>query len=210
MNASSEQRRSFVQLRLPEATVRIPGITGLTLADLSLIPRWGVKGRDALAWLAGQGAGVPARDNAAETQRDGALIARLSPGEALVLAALPDGQSVLKPAIEALPPEGLGACYPVPRWDSHCWFAVAGADAPRMFAKLCGVDLAVQSFPDGSVAQTSVARLSAIVIRHDIGNAVAFSLLADTASAEYLWDCLIDAMDEFSGVICDIESLSSA
>ena len=79
-----------------------------------------------------------------------------------------------------------------------------------MFAKLCGVDLAVQSFPNGSVAQTSVARLSAIVIRHDIGNAVAFSILADSASAEYLWDCLIDAMDEFSGVICDIESLSSA
>ena len=97
----------------------------------------------------------------------------------------------------------------MPRWDSHCWFAVAGADAPRMFAKLCGVDFAAESFPDGTVAQTSVARLSAIVIRNDIGNAVTFSLLAESASAEYLWDCLIDAMGEFAGVICDVDSLSA-
>lgn len=79
-----------------------------------------------------------------------------------------------------------------------------------MFAKLCGVDLAAESFPDGTVAQTSVARLSAIVIRNDIGNTVMFSLLAESASAEYLWDCLIDAMGEFSGVVGDVESLSSA
>ena len=211
MNTSPDQRRSFIQRRMPAAgSAHITGGTGLKLADLSLRPRWGVKGRDAFAWLAGQGAGVPARENAAERQRDGSLIARLSPGEALVLASLPRGQSALQAAIEALPTEGLGACYPVPRWDSHCWFAVAGADAPRMFAKLCGVDLAAESFPDGSVAQTSVARLSAIVIRSDIGNAVTFSLLADSASTEYLWDCLVDAMDEFSGVICDIELLSSA
>ena len=192
------------------AAARVANVSGLKLANLSLIPRWGVKGRDASGWLTRQGASVPARDNSAERQRDGSLIARLSPGEALVLASLPRGQSMLQAAIEAMLPEGLGACYPVPRWDSHCWFAVAGADAPRMFAKVCGVDLAVESFPDGSVAQTSVARLSAIVIRNDIYNAVTFSLLADSASAEYLWDCLIDAMDEFSGVICDIELLSSA
>jgi sarcosine oxidase subunit gamma len=211
MNASSNQRRSFVQRRLPAAaSARITGGTGLMLADLSLVPRWGVKGRDAFAWLAGQGASVPARDNSAERQRDGSLIARLSPGEALALASPPGGQSGLQAAIEALPPEGLGACYPVPRWDSHCWFAVAGADAPRTFAKLCAVDLAVESFPVGSVAQTSVARLSAIVIRGNINGAITFSLLADSAGAEYLWDCLIDAMDEFSGVICDIESLPSA
>jgi sarcosine oxidase subunit gamma len=76
-----------------------------------------------------------------------------------------------------------------------------------MLAKLCGVDLADESFSDGSVAQTSLARLSAIVIRNDFGSGIAFSILADSASAEYLWDCLIDAMDEFSGSICGIESL---
>ena len=81
---------------MPAAAARIIGVTGLKLADLSLIPRWGLKGRDAFAWLAGQGAGVPTRDNVAERQRDGSLIARLSPGEALVLAALPDGQATLQ------------------------------------------------------------------------------------------------------------------
>ena len=210
MNVSSDRRRSFTQRRVLSMPAPGAGAAGLKLADLSLVPRWGVKGREAFAWLAGQGASVPARDNLAERQHDGSLIARLSPSEALVLASLTGSQAALKGAIEALPPEGLGAWYPVPRWDSHCWFAVAGADGPRMFAKLCGVDLAVESFADGTVAQTSVARLSAIVIRNDFGKTVTFSLLAESASAEYLWDCLIDAMGEFSGVVCDIESLSSA
>jgi hypothetical protein len=31
--------------------------------------------------------------------------------------------------------------------------------------------------------------------------------LAESASAEYLWDCLMDAMTEFSGTICDIKTL---
>ena len=58
-----------------------------------------------------------------------------------------------------------------------------------------------------AIAQTSVARLSSIVIRHDIVEAVSFSILAESASAEYLLDCLIDAMSEFSGAICDVEAL---
>jgi sarcosine oxidase subunit gamma len=180
---------------------------GLKLVDLSLLSRWGVKGREALAWLAAQGATAPTQDNRAARQSDGSLIARLSPGEALVLASVRDSRAAVAAAIEALPPEGRGACYPVPRRDSHCWFVACGADTPRMLAKLCGVDLADESFSDGSVAQTSLARLSAIVIRNDFGSGIAFSILADSASAEYLWDCLIDAMDEFSGTICGIESL---
>jgi sarcosine oxidase, subunit gamma len=79
-----------------------------------------------------------------------------------------------------------------------------------MFAKLCAIDLAADQFADGSVAQTSIARLTAIVIRHDIARTVSFSVLAESASAEYLWVCLADAMAEFSGEICGMESLSAA
>jgi sarcosine oxidase subunit gamma len=76
-----------------------------------------------------------------------------------------------------------------------------------MLAKLCGVDLAADQFANGAAAQTSVARLWAIVIRHDIAETISFSILAESASAEYLWDCLIDAMTEFSGATCAIETL---
>jgi sarcosine oxidase subunit gamma len=78
-----------------------------------------------------------------------------------------------------------------------------------MFAKLCAVDVAADRCPDGSVAQTSIARLSAIMIRNDIAGALAFSVLAESASAEYLWDCVIDAMAEFPGTIAPLDALRS-
>jgi sarcosine oxidase, subunit gamma len=216
MNPLTSARRSFVYRRLSASTqlkdadlAPRPAASGpqLKLVDLSVLPRWGMKGRGAFAWLKTQGAITPRGDNRAEPQDDGSLIARLSPGEALILSSVPDGRSSLALAIETIPPEGRGSCYPVPRRDSHCWFIVMGHDAPRMFAKLCGVDLAADQFTNGSIAQTSVARLSSIVIRHDIVEAVSFSILAESASAEYLLDCLIDAMSEFSGAICDVEAL---
>jgi sarcosine oxidase subunit gamma len=76
-----------------------------------------------------------------------------------------------------------------------------------MFAKLCAVNLAPDRFPPGQIAQTSMARLPSIIIRNDIAGALSFFLLADSASAEYLWDCLHDAMAEFGGSVCGAESL---
>jgi sarcosine oxidase subunit gamma len=219
MNAIDDMRRSFIHHRLASSETasnrfkqgrQNAGVEPvLELVDLSILPRWGVKGREAFAFLNKHGARIPADNNHADRQSDGSLIARLSPAEALILPLLPSGQSILAQSIESVPPEGQGACYPVPRRDSHCWFIVVGDAAPRMFAKLCGVDLAADQFAKGSVAQTSVARLSAIVIRQDINAGLGFSILADSASAEYLWDCLVDAMTEFSGATVKLEAFNA-
>jgi sarcosine oxidase, subunit gamma len=219
MNPLTCARRSFVYRRLSASTsprgtddsngarFALGSETKLKLVDLSVLPRWGLKGRGTFAYLEKLGAITPSNDNKTKAQRDRSLIARLSSGEALILSSLPDGTASVAQAIETLPSEGRGSCYPVPRRDSHCWFIVAGSDAPRMFAKLCGVDLAADQFANESICQTSVARLSAIVIRYDIAGTVSFSILAESASAEYLWDCLVDAMAEFSGAICGVETL---
>jgi sarcosine oxidase subunit gamma len=202
MSSEPLARRSFVYRRLRQADVAASSgrvDAPLKLADLSLVPRWGLKGRGVGAWLARYGARIPSDDNGAEIQNDGSRVARLSPTEVLVLSPR-DGQS-LADVIERIAPEGEDACYSVPRRDSHCWFVVTGEDAHKMFAKLCAVDLAPDRFPNGQIAQTSVARLSAIVIRNDLKGTLSFSLLADSASAEYLWDCLLDAMTEFGGVV---------
>ena len=224
MSPLSFARRSFVYRRLLDARVSFAGIgdaslgdrseaaspaAGLKLVDLSVVPRWGLKGRGISSWLDRQGATMPRSDNRAEPQPDGSLIARLSPAEVLILAPV-DARSRFADAIESLPAAGEGACYPVPRRDSHCWFVVTGQDSSAMFAKLCGVDLAPDRFPAGQIAQTSVARLSAIVIRHDIGGSLAFFVLAESASAEYLWDCLLDAMREFAGIVCGADAIRPA
>ena len=42
----------------------------------------------------------------------------------------------------------------------------------------------------------------------DLGQAPAFHLLVDSASAEYVWDCLMDAMAEFDGRPAGLNALA--
>jgi sarcosine oxidase subunit gamma len=209
-------RRSFVYRRVAEANVSFVVLdgagfgetsepaslaSGLKLVDLSVLPRWGLKGRGIASWLARHGMTMPVADNRAERQQDGSLLARLAPAEVLILAPV-IGKSVLAEPIERMAPGGEDACYGAPRRESHCWFVVIGSDAAKMFAKLSPSRFAI-----GQIAQTSVARLNAIVIRQDLGGLLAFSVLADSASAEYLWDCLLDAMAEFAGAVCGADAI---
>jgi sarcosine oxidase subunit gamma len=214
-------RRSFVYRRAAEAKVSFVAFddagfgqtsdpaslsAGLKLVDLSVLPRWGLKGRGISSWLGRHGMTIPSADNRAERQQDGSLLARLSPAEVLILAPLA-GKSIIAEPIEQMAPSGEDCCYPAPRRESHCWFVVIGSDAAKMLAKLCGVDLSPSRFDVGQVAQTSVARLNAIVIRADLGGMLVFFVLADSASAEYLWDCLVDAMAEFEGAACGADAI---
>jgi sarcosine oxidase, subunit gamma len=101
--------------------------------------------------------------------------------------------------------EDLERSYPVPRLHGSCWFRITGAQAPTLFAKICGVDLRVQKFPNHQIAQTSIARLNGVICRDDLGEEPSFHLLADSASSDYLMACLADAMAEFGGHIAPKE-----
>jgi len=84
---------------------------------------------------------------------------------------------------------------------------VAGDALPEMFAKLCAIDLRHAKFADLDIAQTSIARMSAILTRVDIEGNTVFYLLVDSAAALYLCDCLLDAAAEFGGRIVGIDVL---
>ncbi|MEX2648607.1 MAG: sarcosine oxidase subunit gamma family protein [Alphaproteobacteria bacterium] len=168
------------------------------LADASALRRGGYKGWTALDWLRGQGVAI-GDNNTTVVQDEGSRVARLADSEALILGDLA-GRSALLDRVEAAWSfEGAVGAYPVPRPDTNFWFRITGAHAANMLAKMCGVDLRPRKFPDGAVAQTSVARMSAIVIRHDLGATLAYDMIADSAAAAYMWRCLLDAMDEFEG-----------
>ncbi len=220
------KRRSFAAPKLVEAGATFEAVDGCAaalrfgadadelntaarcgLADLSPLPRFGMKGRGAPAWLAGQGVAVPESPNTATRQADGGLAARLSGTEVLLLGDLQAGSrcAELEAAWWAEREKAREAArgYPLPRRDSHCWFRVTGERAAEMFAKICAVDLRPHKFAELSVAQTSAARTAVIVIRDDPRGGEetvpGYHLLADSASACYLWDCVIDAMLEFDG-----------
>ena len=58
-----------------------------------------------------------------------------------------------------------------------------------------------------AIAQTSIAKMSAILTRADMGTTPVFHLLVDSAAALYFCDCLLDAADEFGGRIVGLKAL---
>lgn len=178
----------------------------LGLVDLSPLPRTGVRGPRALAWL-GEQAGwpVPEVSNQSAATGDGALVLRLSAGEAVIVPGIGSDGNAVRELHDSIP--GAGA-WQVPRRDSHCWFVLRGDTAVDCLAKLCGVDLRPGPFPPGSIAQTSVARLNTVVCRDPVASAPTFHLLADSASAVWFWDALLDAMQEFGGGPLGIDELT--
>jgi sarcosine oxidase, subunit gamma len=181
--------------------------TQLALADLSTLPRTGFKGTGAPDWLEEHGAKLPNSPNQAAQQEDGSLVARLSNDESLILGDL-NAESTLPSMLqERWSLESARRVYPLPRRDSHCWFALTGKHASAMLAKVCGVDMRTHKFAAGTVAQTSLARVNAIILRNDLATTSCLFILSDVSSAEYLWDALLDAMAEFEGCPVGIAAL---
>ena len=228
---NTQPRRSFVYRALQAAGARFVTVNGgavaldfgrpveretaqarnLGLADLSVLPRTGFKGAGSVEWLTAQGLQIGSDSNKAYRQPCGALAARLAPTEVFLIDSL-DGTGALIALVDKAwswgserPRRLIG--YPMPRAESHFWFTVCGQFAPTMFAKICAIDLRLHRFREGAIAQTSVARMNAIVIRADLGKAPAFHILADGASAEYLWHCILDAMEEFDGAPAGLAAL---
>jgi len=227
--ASDSLRRSFLQRRLEREGAEFAPLNGgavamrfppagevdaartMGLAELSLLPRTGFKGRGTVEWLTGQGLKIGPDSNKAFRQSNGAWALRLAPTEILLIDALGGSGQLINQLNgawkwgEQAPRQAQG--YPMPRQDSHCWLMVTGTRAPEMFAKVCGVDLRPGKFAQGAIAQTSMAKMSAIIARADLGRTLAYNVLADIASAEYLFGCLEDAMAEFDGRLVGLAAL---
>ncbi len=171
----------------------------LTLVTLSDLPRLGFKGRGTLDAMKARGFFVDATPNRAYRQADGSLCMVLAPGEVFLLAAPHGDGGRFEALLHDWRIEDEERTYPLLRRDSHAWFAVIGNNASEFFARLCGVDLRPRAFPDLSIAQTSLAKLNAIILRADVGDMPVFHVLADSASADYLQHCLADAAGEFDG-----------
>ena len=180
---------------------------GIVIVDLSPFPRLGFKGRGTVPAMQARGIAVEATANRAFRQTDGGLCLVLAPGEVILLSNLNgDGERLAQ--LEAdWRIEDEERTYPLSRRDSHAWLAVAGEALPEMFAKLCAIDLRRDKFADLAIAQTSIAKMSAILTRADMGTTPVFHLLVDSAAALYFCDCLLDAADEFGGRIVGLKAL---
>jgi sarcosine oxidase subunit gamma len=182
-------------------------VRSLAIADLSPLPRVGFKGRGTIEAMKKRGVAVDATPNRAFRQTDGGLCLVLAPGEVILLSNLAGEGAKLDEMVNSWRIEDEERTYPLLRRDSHAWIAVTGAFAPALFAKICAIDLRLDKFPDLAIAQTSIAKMSAILTRADIGGTPAYHVLADSAAALYFCSCLTDAAGEFGGEIVGVGAL---
>lgn len=180
----------------------------LGLVDLTPFARSGFKGKQAIHWAKTQGLNIGESNNQAYLQGNGALVARLSDTEVLILNNIHSEQNQCILLEDEYAKNKPAQCYSVPRNNSSAWFMITGKFSTEMFAKICGIDLRLKSFSNGTIAQTSIARINGIIIRNDMNNTPAFYLIFDSASTDYMWSCLKDAFVEFQGAPVGDSALS--
>ena len=203
--------KTLASIKAPESEME--QVKKLSLCDLSALPRTGFKGKGTIEWLAIHKMSVPEKPNLAINNSEGCLIIRLGLTEIMLLGNVNEKSEFITSLNEswyqyrasAKEPHG----YILPRQDSHACFALSGKYVADMFSKTCAVDLRPTKFKNHMVAQTSVARVGCIIIRSDLDETLNYYLLADTSSAEYLWDCLLDAMHECGGTVVGLQSIKA-
>lgn len=76
---------------------------------------------------------------------------------------------------------------------------LTGRTAAQALSKVCAVDLAEATTPDGAAFRSSVAKVTTDVVRDDAGGGGVRSYLlhCERSSGQYLFECLLDAGKEF-------------
>ena len=77
---------------------------------------------------------------------------------------------------------------------------VIGPDSQALLSKVCGLDFHPSVFPNETAKQSSLAKTTQLIIRCDIGELLAFSIIGTQSLGPYIWDTLIEAGREF-GVV---------
>ncbi len=84
---------------------------------------------------------------------------------------------------------------------------LCGPQAASVLPKLCALDFASTKFPDRSAAQTSLAKVRALIIRMDAGPLLAYYLVVDRSLADYVWEVVYDAGQEWDAIVLSQDSL---
>ena len=208
----SEQNGYIVASSFKDSDTEISTAQRLALCDFNHLQRIGLKGIGTCEWLKSQNIIVPEKLNHAVIY-DNYVIARLGVNEVFIIDSL-KYQTNITTKIEDQwhqdTSQKTKMCgFIIPLQHSHACFSITGKYAYKMFSKLCSVDLRVKIFANHMIVQTLLAHLSVIIIRHDLKSLNHYFLLCESASAEYCWDCLLDAMHEFNGKIIGTDTLKA-
>ena len=74
---------------------------------------------------------------------------------------------------------------------------VIGPDSQELLSKVCGLDFYPSVFPNETAKQSSLAKTAQLIIRRDIGELPAFSIIGVQSLGPYIWDTVMEAGGEF-------------
>ena len=74
---------------------------------------------------------------------------------------------------------------------------VIGPDSQQLLSKVCGLDFHPTAFPNETAKQSSLAKTAQLIIRRDIGELPAFSIIGAQSLGPYVWDTMMEAGKEF-------------
>ena len=68
-----------------------------------------------------------------------------------------------------------------------------GSQSAELLSFLCGLDFHKSQFPNQTAKQSSVAKTSQLVIRHDLAELPAYALIGGRSFGAYLWQTILEA-----------------
>lgn len=73
---------------------------------------------------------------------------------------------------------------------------VVGSHGRRLLSRLCGLDFHDSQFPAGTAKQSSLAKTSQLIIRHDVADVPAYALIGPRSLGAYLWQTIMETGDD--------------
>lgn len=177
-------------------------LDGVALADLSFLPRFGLKGPAAEQWLESQHIALPAKANSWVSLPGAGVIARLGRSEFfLEEGADADTVGEIRTALGT----GASGVYPVIRQDA-C-FALAGVRVNQLLVQTCNVNFEEFGPEERDAVMTQMIGVSVLAIRISYQPMLCYRLWCDPTFAPYFWETLSEIAGELGGGVIGADSL---
>jgi glycine cleavage system aminomethyltransferase T len=176
-------------------------LSDLALADLSGLGRRSLRGADAASVLRTADYEPPERPLSARGQKEGSLLCRLVGAEYLLISDPHRADDT--PAALAI--AETSDCFETFYADATVDLLVIGRRSRRLLSHLTAFDLRPSTFPNLSVALTTVLTLNALIIRWDLFGLPAFRLAVDAGMATSFAEELTRLLGILGGVWVGID-----
>jgi len=180
---------AVLRFSAPEQEERLKG--RLALADLSCLPRLGLKGAGVLAWLGQNGLQTAEALYTVAPIEDHGILVRIDREEVILEDGL-QGQVVsrIRDRLSANPP----GVYRVERQEAS--FLLIGSRINEVLSQTCGHDFRES---EGQVVLSRVAGVSCRLLQVEVSGIAGFRIWLDPSYSVYLWKTLLGIVREDGG-----------